>query len=318
MLHTVLSDPAVVGPGVDHEGGPQMELRRLGRLGHESSVLIYGAAALAEVDQDTADRSIQEALDGGINHFDVAASYGEAELRLGPWMPEMRDRIFLATKTDERRRDAAWAQINSSLERLQTDHLDLLQLHAVCDLAELDLATVSGGALEGAMRAQGEGLVAAIGITGHGPQAPATHLEALRRFPFATVLTPLNQTLLESEAFRNDYESLVKEVRRQDAGLMTIKAVARRNWPDVGAGEPASGQAYATWYEPYDSQERIRAAVSWVLAHQEITGLTTAGDVRLLGMILRAERERMTLEDATTALQTDADHASPFLRMPFI
>jgi len=293
-----------------------MEHRRLGRLGHESSVLIYGAAALAEVDQDTADRSIQEALDGGINHFDVAASYGEAELRLGPWMPEVRERIFLASKTGERGRDVAWAQINASLERLQTDRLDLLQLHAVGDLAELDRVTGSGGALEAAVRAQEEGLVAAVGITGHGPQAPATHLEALRRFPFATVLTPLNQTLLEDEAFRSDYERLVEEVRRQDAGLMTIKAVARRNWPDVGAGGSASGQAYATWYEPYDEQERIRAAVSWVLAHPEITGLATAGDVRLLGMIVRAERERMPLEDAATALQTDADYASPFLRMP--
>src|SRR5450756_60573 len=124
-----------------------MEHRRLGRLGHESSVLIYGAAALAEVDQDTADRSIQEALDGGINHFDVAASYGEAELRLGPWMPEVRDRIFLASKTGERGRDAAWAQINAWLERLQTDRLDLLQLHGVGDLAELDRATGSGGCL---------------------------------------------------------------------------------------------------------------------------------------------------------------------------
>jgi len=202
-----------------------MEHRRLGRLGHESSVLIYGAAALAEVDQDTADRSIQEALDGGINHFDVAASYGEAELRLGPWMPEVRERIFLASKTGERGRDAAWAQINASLERLQTDRLDLLQLHAVGDLAELDRVTGSGGALEAAVRAQEEGLVAAVGITGHGPQAPATHLEALRRFPFATVLTPLNQTLLKDEAFRSDYERLVEEVRRQDAGLLTIKAV---------------------------------------------------------------------------------------------
>src|SRR5665647_3215941 len=249
-----------------------MEYRRLGRLGHESSVLIYGAAALSEVDQDTADRSIQEALDGGINHFDVAASYGEAELRLGPWMPKVRDRIFLASKTGERGRDAA-------------------------------------------VRAQEEGLVAAVGITGHGPQAPATHLEALRRFPFATVLTPLNQTLLKDEAFRSDYERLVEEVRRQDVGLMTIKAVARRNWPDVG--ESASGRPFTTWYEPYDDQERIRAAVSWVLAHPEITGLATAGDVRLLGMILRAERERVSLEDAAAMLRTDADASSPFLHMPW-
>ena len=172
-----------------------MEKRRLGRLGHQSSVLIYGAAALGEVSQDVADASIQEALDGGINHVDVAASYGEAELRLGPWMPEIRDRIFLATKTGERRGEAAWAQINASLERLQTDRVDLLQLHSIGDRDELDRATGPDGALHAAVRAQEEGLVGAVGITGHGPEAAATHLEALRRHPFATVLTPLNPVL---------------------------------------------------------------------------------------------------------------------------
>ncbi len=188
-----------------------MERRRLGRLGHESSVIIYGAAALAEVDQDTADRSVQEALDGGINHFDVAASYGDAELRLGPWMPRIRDQIFLATKTGERERDAAWAQINASLERLQTDHVDLLQLHAVGDLDELDKVTGRGGALEAAVRARDEGLVGAVGITGHGPTAAQTHLEALRRFDFATVLTPLNPKL-------DDDPSLPRGVHRARRG----------------------------------------------------------------------------------------------------
>src|SRR4051812_16500632 len=163
----------------------RMEKRRLGRLGHDSSVLIYGAAALSEVSQDVADRSIQEALDGGINHFDVAADYGDAELRLGPWMSEIRDRIFLATKTGHRDGESAWRQINDSLRRLQTDRVDLLQLHAIGDLGELDAATRPEGALTAAIRAQGEGLVGAIGITGHGDQAPATHLEALRRHPFA-------------------------------------------------------------------------------------------------------------------------------------
>ena len=131
-------------------------------------MLIYGAAALSDVTQDIADRSIQEALDAGINHFDVAASYGDAELRLGPWMPRIRDRIFLATKTGQRDRESAWREINASLERLQTDRVDLLQLHAVGDLGELDLATGADGALEAAMRAQDEGLVGAVGITGHG------------------------------------------------------------------------------------------------------------------------------------------------------
>jgi predicted aldo/keto reductase-like oxidoreductase len=289
----------------------RMEKRRLGRLGHNSSVLIYGAAALSEVTQDVADRSIQEALDAGINHLDVAAGYGDAELRLGPWMPRLRDQVFLATKTGEREREAAWRQINASLERLQTDRVDLLQLHAVGDLGELDAATSPDGALAAAIRAQDEGLVGAIGITGHGHEAPSTHLEALRRYPFATVLTPLNAVLWRDEAYRADYDALVREVDRQDAGLMTIKTVSRRNWPSDGE------QPNTTWYEPYVDQDRITAAVSWVLAHEEVTGLATAGDVRLLGMIVHAEEHRIPVEEAERVLGGDEAYASPFVAMPF-
>jgi aryl-alcohol dehydrogenase-like predicted oxidoreductase len=288
-----------------------MEMRRLGRLEHRSSVLIYGAAALSDVTQDVADRSIPEALDGGINHLDVAAGYGDAELRLGPWMPEIRDRVFLATKTGQRDREPAWREIQASLERLQTDHVDLLQLHAVGDRGELDRATAPGGALEAAVRAQEEGLVGAVGITGHGDQAPATHLEALRRFPFATVLTPLNPVLWRDESYRADYLALVDEVRRQDVGLMTIKAVSRRNWPEQAE------HSYTTWYEPYDTQARITAAVSWVLAHDEVTGIPTAGDVRLLGMLLEAERHRIPADEAERRLADDPDYSSPFISMPF-
>jgi aryl-alcohol dehydrogenase-like predicted oxidoreductase len=293
-----------------------METRRLGRIGHESSVIIYGAAALAEVTQDEADRSVQQALDGGINHIDVAGSYGDAELRLGPWMPQIRDRIFLATKTGERERDAAWAQINASLERLQTDHVDLLQLHAVCTIDELDLVTRDGGALEAAVRAQEEGLVGAVGITGHGPTAAVTHLEALRRHPFATVLTPLNAALGGDPAFRDAFGALVAEAQRQDAGLMTIKTAARRNWPGVEAGAAVGDQQYATWYEPLDEPERIRAAVSWVLAHDEVTGLASPGDIHLLGMVLEAEANRMPVDDAEQLLAGVDGYSSPFLRMP--
>lgn len=286
-----------------------MEYRRLGRLGHESSVLVYGAAALSAVDQDTADRSVQEALDAGINHFDVAASYGDAELRLGPWIPRIRDRIFLASKTGDRTADEAWASINRSLERLQTDRLDLIQLHAVGDLEELDKVTGPGGALEAAVRAEEEGLVGAVGITGHGTEAAATHLEGLRRYPFATVLTPLNPVLWRDPAYRAGWDALVDEVRRQDAGLLTIKTVSRRNWPEGDDGR------YNTWYEPYDDAVRIRAAVSWVLAHDEITGLATAGDVRLLGMMVAAEADRQDVGEAEQALSRDADYSSPFLNM---
>ena len=286
-----------------------MEYRRLGRIGHESSVLIYGAAALGSVDQDTADASVHQALDAGINHLDVAASYGDAEERLGPLMAGIRDRVFLATKTGDRDREAAWASINRSLERLRTDHVDLLQLHAVGDLDELDRALGTGGAIEAAVRAKEEGLVGEIGITGHGDAAAATHLEALRRFPFATVLTPLNAVLWRDPAYRANYEALVAEVRRQDVGLMTIKTVSRRNWPD------GAEQTHSTWYEPLTTAEKIRAAVSWVLAHEEVTGLATAGDVRLLGMIVDAERDRVSVEDAEGLLAGDDEYSSPFLHM---
>jgi aryl-alcohol dehydrogenase-like predicted oxidoreductase len=290
-----------------------MEQRRLGRLEHRSSVLIYGAAGLAGVTQDVADASIDEALEAGINHFDVARDYGEAEVRLGAAMSRLRDRIFLATKTGERSSEGAGRQINESLERLQTDRVDLLQLHAIGDLGELDRATGPNGALEAATRAEAEGLVGAVGITGHGHDAPATHLEALRRYPFATVLTPLNPVLGRDEDYLAAYEALVAEVRRQDAGLMIIKSAAMRNWLD------GADQTYTTWYEPFDQQEPITAAVAWVLSHQEVTGIATPGDVRLLPLVIRAEQERHELDraGAAAALQGQPAYSSPFVNMPW-
>jgi predicted aldo/keto reductase-like oxidoreductase len=289
-----------------------VQQRRLGRLGHQSSVLIYGAAALGEADQDTADASIRLALDAGINHFDVAASYGDAELRLGPWMPEIRDRIFLATKTGLRDRDEAWAQINRSLERLRTDHVDLIQVHAVGDLPELDLVTRPGGSLEAVVRAREEGLAGAVGITGHGHDAPATHLEALGRFPFDTVLSPLNWVLAQDPAYLAAYQALVAEVQAQDAGLMIIKSAARRNWP-----EPVE-HTYTTWYEPFDDQDRITAAVAWVLSHEEVTGIATPGDVRLLPLVIEAERHlgEVTRDDAEAVLAGAGAYSSPFIDIP--
>jgi predicted aldo/keto reductase-like oxidoreductase len=227
-------------------------------------------------------------------------------------MHRVRDRIFLATKTGERAQDAAWRQINTSLERLQTDRVDLIQLHAVGDLDELDRATGADGALHAAVRAQEEGLVGAVGITGHGHQAPATHLEALRRYPFATVLSPINPVLARDLEYLNAYEALVDEVERQDAGLMIIKSVAQRNWPD------GVEKAYTTWYEPLDEQRPITAAVAWVLSHDEVTGIATPSDVRLLPLMIRAEQERHALSrsDAEAALLDEPDYSSPFISIP--
>jgi aryl-alcohol dehydrogenase-like predicted oxidoreductase len=290
-----------------------MEHRRLGRLGSENSVLIFGGAALAEATEEDSDAAIAQALDAGVDHFDTAADYGDSELQYGRWMPEIRNRIFLSTKTGLREKDAARRQIQDSLERLHVDNVDLLQLHSVGDIEDLDRATGPGGSLEAAIEAKEEGLVGAIGITGHGNEAPATHLEALRRYPFETVLTPWNYILSTDEGYRADYEALVEEIRRQDAGLMIIKTISRRNWPEGGA----NGQRYTTWYEPFDQQEYIDAAVSWVLSHDEVTGLAMVGDVTLVPMMLEAENRRMSREEAGQVLSRAPDYSSPFISIPF-
>ncbi|MFL6098723.1 MAG: aldo/keto reductase [Actinomycetales bacterium] len=288
-----------------------MELRPLGTLGFDTSVLIYGGAGLGEVDQDTADRSIQEALDAGINHFDTAASYGESELRLGPWMPQIRDRIFLATKTGDRDAEAAWASINRSLERLQTDHVDLIQLHAVGDLDELDKATGNGGALAAAVRARDEGLARAIGITGHGHEAPETHREALRRFDFQAVLTPWSYVLSRRTDYADSYRALAAECESRGVALRLIKTVARRNWLDNDAAHP-----FTTWYEPLSNDAEIRAAVSWALAEPVACGIATPGDIRLLAPVVAAEADRQPTPQAEAVLESAADLSSPFINSP--
>jgi len=289
-----------------------MEQRRLGRTEHWDSVLVYGGAALGEVSREEADRSIAAAWEAGVNHFDTAASYGDSELRLAPWMTRIRAKIFLSTKTEDRDRDGAMRSIERSLERLGVDDVDLIQLHAIGDMESLDRATGPGGALEAAIEAREHGLVSAIGITGHGHDAPAVHLEALRRHPFETVLTPWNWALSRDPSYSADFEALAEETQRQDAGLMTMKTVARRNWP-------ASRQhRYATWYEPLDRQEQIDAGVAFVLSHPAIASTALVADVTLAPMMLEAERRSKELEpeEIERVLGDVRDYSSPFISMP--
>jgi aryl-alcohol dehydrogenase-like predicted oxidoreductase len=284
-----------------------MEQRRLGRIGHETSVLVYGAAALGEVSQEVADASLEQALAAGINHLDTAASYGRAEERMGPTVQRVRDQVFLATKSGERRAEDAWRELNRSLELLRTDHIDLWQVHAVCDLPELDKVFAPGGAIEAFVRAKEEGIVSWIGITGHTEQAPVVHAEALRRHDFDSVLTPVNYHLYTADdEFRANFDTLYELVQDRDVALRTIKAIARRPW--VGDHQ------LATWYEPFTEPEDIRAAISWVLgSFPAIAGLATAGETTLLGKAIAAEADRMDVAEAAEHLARISGYETIFV-----
>lgn len=284
-----------------------MERRRLGRTGHMSTVVTFGAVAVGRLDQDAADRAIQLVLDRGVNHFDVAPRYAEAEVRLGPWMPRIRDRIFLGCKTAERTREGAWAELNRSLERLGTDRLDLYQMHSVGKLADLDQCTARDGALEALVKAREQGMVRWLGITGHTHAAPGTHLEALRRFDFDTVMFPLNFVLWADADYRRDATALLDECARRDVGIHIIKTVAKDPW-----GERP--RTHATWYEPFTDEGVIDRAVAFVLS-KPVTTLTTVGDVSVLPRVLdAAERYARLTPDAEAALIAEAArYHTPFV-----
>ncbi len=285
-----------------------MEQRRLGRTGHLSSVVTFGTAGIGKVDQETADLAIQMILDRGVNHVDVAPSYGEAELRLRPWITCLRDRqMFLGCKTKQRTRKAAEAELHRSLERLGTDRLDLYQLHAVCKPHELDECTGKGGALEALVGAREQGTVRWLGITGHTHDAPRTHLEALRRFDFDTVMFPLNFILWANPQYRADATALLEYCRRNDVGVLIIKTVAKNPWGD-------RPKTHATWYEPFTEQPIIDQAVAFVLS-QPVTTLTSVGDVTVLPKVLSAaERFRPLDAKQQAALLATADqYHSPFV-----
>jgi predicted aldo/keto reductase-like oxidoreductase len=259
------------------------------------------------VDQDTADRAIQTALDSGVNHFDVAPTYGEAELRLKPWIPRMRGKIFLGCKTKERTRDAARAELHRSLERLGTDRLNLYQLHAVCKLHELDECTAKGGALEALIEAREEGIVRWLGITGHSHDAPGTHLEALRRFPFDTVMFPLNFVLWAMPDYRRDTAKLLEYCRQKDVGVHIIKTLAKDPWGD-------RPRTHTTWYEPFTDQTIIDQAVAFNLS-RPVTTLCSTGDVTILPKFLAAAgRFRPLTAEAQEALVATAhQYHTPFV-----
>ena len=258
-----------------------IQKRTFGRTGHESSAVLFGAASLSQVDQATADRVLDLLFAHGINHIDVAAGYGNAELRVGPWMDRYRNEFFLATKTGKRDRAGAYDEIRRSLDRLRTDHVDLIQLHALTHLDEWEQALSPSGALEAVIQAREEGLARFIGVTGHGWSVATMHKRSLERFDFDSILLPWNWYAAHHETYGPDFEETVKICAERNVAVQTIKSIARGPW---AAGVKPNT---TTWYQPLENEADIRAAVHWVLGRPGIF-LNSVGDVDLLPAVLRA------------------------------
>lgn len=257
-----------------------MEKRTLGRTGHESTVVCFGTAGVGRVPQDVADVAVERILEHGVNHIDIAPTYGEAMERMKPWMPRIRDQMFLGAKTDKRTRREAWDSINDCKQRLGVDSFDLFQLHGVVNMEELDEVTSADGALEALVEMRDRGMTKFIGITGHGPLVPRVQIEALNRFDFDTIMFPISASIFRNADYRRDAEELLALASEKNVGIHTIKMIARGGWDD---GE----HDCTTWYDPHRDQDDIDAALWWVLS-QSMHTAPSAGDVQLLPKILDA------------------------------
>jgi aryl-alcohol dehydrogenase-like predicted oxidoreductase len=252
-----------------------------GRTGHDSTRIIFGAAAFSGASQTDADRTMEEViLPSGINHIDTAAGYGDSEIRLGPWIEQYRDRFFLGTKTGERTYQAAYDQIRQSLEKLRTDHVDLIQLHYLVDLTEWETAMAPGGALEAVIQAKEEGLARFIGVTGHDVPVAERHMQSLAKYDFDSVLLPYNYPMMQNPKYAADFENLLAICQERNVAVQTIKGITAAPW---GERTPTT----TTWYEPLQEQPEIDLAVHWVLGRPGIF-LNTAADLTLLPKTLEA------------------------------
>jgi len=240
-----------------------LESAQFGRTGHSSTRVVFGGAALGEVSQDTADQVLEVLREYGVNHLDTAASYGDSELRIAPWLVGHRDDYFLATKTGERSGSGARAQLELSLTRLGVDHVDLIQLHNLVEEDEWEEAHSPQGAVAALSQARDEGLCRFIGVTGHGLRIPAMHLRSLERFDFDSVLFPYNFTLRADDAYRATTDELIAVCAERRVAVQTIKSIARGRRPADATGGRRSG------YEPLEDRparlvprvvERLHAA----------------------------------------------------------
>lgn len=272
-----------------------IERRLFGRSGHLSSRVVFGSAGIGAVDQQTADRLLPLLDEYGVNHLDTAASYGDAELRLAPWLRGRREDFFVATKTEERTGERARRSLERSLSRLGVDRVDLIQLHDLVEEDEWEVAHGRGGALEAMIKARDEGLVRFIGVTGHGLRIARMHLRSLRRFPYDSVLFPYNFLLLRDPSYRAEVETLLAVCEEQVVAVQTIKSIARRRWADPTSPEAQAGHS---WYEPLRDPQAIGRAVHYVLARPALF-LDSSAEFEVLQAVLQAaDRPREAPSDA--------------------
>jgi aryl-alcohol dehydrogenase-like predicted oxidoreductase len=271
-----------------------------GRTGHESTRVIFGAAALGSMSQDHADETMSLIESYGVNHIDTARSYGDSELRLAPWLAENRNKVFLATKTGERSGPTARTELEESLTRLGVDHVQLIQLHNLVEPEEWEIAFAPGGVVEALAKARDEGLCRFIGVTGHGLRIPAMHLRSLYAFDFDSVLLPYNFVLLERPDYRADFEALVELCAERQVAVQTIKAIARGRWAGSREGK-------FSWYEPLTDPAAIGRAVNYVLSDEQ-RFLNTTSDATLLPIILEAASAGELLAPSHDELRADVEH----------
>lgn len=257
-----------------------IELKAFGRTGHDSSRAIFGAASLSSVTQDDANRTLEMLLKYGVNHIDTAASYGESEIRIGPWMKDHRNDFFLATKTEKRTYLAAKEELHRSLDRLKVDYVDLWQMHILVDPLEWNIALNTGGAIDAFIEAREQRLTRFLGVTGHGTTTPVIHSNSLEKFDFDSVLLPYNYIMMQNQKYAGNFEKLVEICTRQNVALQTIKSITR------GPLSTKSGN-HAVWYDPLEDKEAIEHAVQWVLGNPRVF-LNTVGDIHLLSKVLEA------------------------------
>src|SRR5438045_1753532 len=251
-----------------------------GRSGHMSTRTIFGAASLSNVTQEEADRTLEVLLQYGVNHIDVASSYGDAELRVAPWLAQDRSRFYVATKTDARTAQEAKEDLHRSLERMGISYVDLWQLHNLADPIEWDTALSPGGVIEAAVDAKKQGLIRAVGVTGHGLQIAATHRRSLERFDFDSVLLPYHYITLQKPYYAENFNALLATCQQRNVAVQTIKSIAYKPWM-------GRKRTHNVWYEPLEDQQDIDLAVHWVLKQPGIF-LNTVGDIHLLPKVLDA------------------------------